>query len=201
MTQRCRVIISCLWRALIAQTLLFAVKVVSVYASASKRHTKTDVFKDKLSPAWWKLQTSGSTSQEVKLKQIFVNLRRHSQQKPCLRLAWSRDPYWRRFWKLWRIWSQKPAGMSARPASRCRAWTRLTSLWSSSPSAATASTRTAATETSPWESTSAGGRAHSFVFVSYCKPKISDSFIWAFRFFVEWSSHGWVARLTDVRVA
>lgn len=134
---------------------------VQSVAHLPAKHTKKSICPGRRKP-----QTPASILTEQRQRRLeslfFFTQTSKSTQQPCLRLAWSRAPSWRRCWRRWRIWSQKPAGTSARPGSPYKVWTRPTSRWCSSPCGTTASTRTDATETSPWGSTSAGAEKQTY---------------------------------------
>lgn len=131
------------------------------WVTVNQQHKEPDEFLSLPLSASFTLQLllprSDSSGRKITTANFYLrsNADAHPQQT-CSRLAWSRDPSWRRCWRRWKIWSLRPAGMLARPASPCRAWTPLTSPWCSSPCGMMASTLTAATETWRWVSTSAG---------------------------------------------
>lgn len=141
---------------------------------------------------WWhrKREFPFRRGEEKRQRFFFLFGSRNTQQTPCSKLAWSRVLSSRRCWMLWRIWSRKPAGTSARPASLCRAWTRLTSPWSSSPSGMMASTRTAVTETSPWGWTSAGGTNAAHRSYLLILPYYSSAYVDVFCCDVVWVNTG-----------
>lgn len=147
------------WRALTAQTfssLCESRPRGDVYLLLTHKHRLVGGFYFSPASNYFRPTFHGSTLKSDRNSFYCSVYAGRSTQPPCLRLAWCKAPSWRRCWRPWRTWSQRPAGTSARRASLCRAWTPLTCLWCSSPCGTTASTRTAATETWPWGSTWAG---------------------------------------------